>query len=152
MRQVGGINHNRWDISDRLRLLVTRAAIPLFGIAAIYVALEVKVVYDLIMDANSVMLVCVTIPLIVGVWWQRANRSGTLASMAMGFLTWFLAILLVPDLPGDLFGLLAGLLTILVVTPLTQKTDPPRRLPNSDGEEVELKDRLGTLPLFGPVK
>jgi len=138
--------------SDRLRLLVTRAAIPLFGIAAIYVALEVKVVYDLIMDANSVMLVCVTIPLIVGVWWQRANRSGTLASMAMGFLTWFLAILLVPDLPGDLFGLLAGLLTILVVTPLTQKTDPPRRLLNSDGEEVELKDRLGTLPLFGRAR
>ena len=138
--------------SDRLRLLVTRAAIPLFGIAAIYVALEVKVVYDLIIDANSVMLVCVTIPLIVGVWWQRANRSGALASMAIGLLTWFLAILLVPDLPGDLFGLLAGLLTILVVTPLTQKTDPPRRLLNSDGEEVELKDRLGTLPLFGRAR
>jgi len=138
--------------SDRLRLLVTRAAIPLFGIIAIYVALEVKVVYDLIIDANSVMLVCVTIPLIVGVWWQRANRSGALASMAIGLLTWFLAILLVPDLPGDLFGLLAGLLTILVVTPLTQKTDPPRRLLNSDGEEVELKDRLGTLPLFGRAR
>ena len=68
--------------------------------------------------------------------------------MVMGFLTWLLAILFSPELPGDLLGLLVGLLTILVITPLTQKTDPPRRLLNSDGEEVELKDRLGTLPLF----
>lgn len=45
-------------------------------------------------------------------------------------------------------GLLVGLLTILVVTPLTQKIDPPTTLRNSDGEEVEFKDRLGTLPLF----
>jgi Na+/proline symporter len=135
--------------SDRLRLLVTRAAIPLFGSIAIYVALEVQVVYDLIIDTNSVMLVCVVVPFIVGVWWRRANRTGALACMAVGFLTWFLTILFAPELPGDLLGLMTGLLTILVVTPLTQKSDPPRRLLNSDGEEVELKDRLGTLPLFG---
>ncbi len=135
--------------SDRLRLLVTRAAIPLFGSIAIYVALEVKLVYDLIIDANSVMLVCVVVPFVVGVWWRQANPTGALASMAMGFLTWFLTILFAPELPGDLLGLLAGLLTILIVTPLTQKSDPPRRLLNSDGEEVELKDRLGTRPLFG---
>ena len=75
--------------SDRLRLLVTRAAIPVFGSIAIYVALEVKLVYDLIIDANSVMLVCVVVPFVVGVWWRRANPTGALASMAMGFLTWF---------------------------------------------------------------
>ena len=134
--------------SDRLRVLATRIAIPVFGSIAIFVALEVKVVYNLILDANSVILVCVTIPFIVGVWWRRANRIGALASMAMGFITWFLAIMLAPDFPGDLLGLLVGLITILIVTPLTQKMDPPRRLLNSDGEEVELKDRLGTLPVF----
>jgi SSS family transporter len=134
--------------SDRLRLLVTRAAIPVFGIIAIYVALEVQAVYDLIIDANSVMLVCVVVPFVVGVWWRQANRSGALASMAVGFLTWFLAIALESELPGDLLGLMTGLITMLVVTPLTQKMDPPTRLLNSDGEEVEMKDRLGTLPLF----
>jgi SSS family transporter len=135
--------------SDRLRLLWTRAAIPIFGCVAIYVALKVQVVYNLILDANSVILVCVTVPFIVGVWWRRTNRSGALASMAVGFLTWFLAIVYAPELPGDLLGLLTGLITILVVTPLTQKIDPPQPLRNSDGEEVEFKDRLGTLPLFG---
>ncbi|TDJ30332.1 MAG: hypothetical protein E2O59_02685 [Gammaproteobacteria bacterium] len=136
------------EASDRLKLIATRVAIPLFGCIAVYVALEVQVVYDLILDANSVILVCVTIPFIVGIWWPRANRTGALASMAMGFLTWFATILFAPELPGDLLGLMAGLVTVLIVVPLTQQIDPPRRLLNSDGEEVEFKDRLGTLPLF----
>jgi Na+/proline symporter len=135
-------------ISDRRRLLATRISIPVFGSVAVYVALKVQVVYDLILDANSVMLVCVTVPFIVGVWWKKANRIGALASMAMGFLTWFAAILLAPEFPGDLLGLLVGLVTMFVVTPLTQKIDPPVPLRNRDGDEVEFKDRLGTLPLF----
>lgn len=136
------------QLSDRFRLLATRIAIPVFGSIAVYVALEVQVVYNLILDSNSVILVCVTVPFIAGVWWKRANRSGALASMAMGFLTWFVAILFAPDFPGDLLGLLVALVTMLVVTPLTQKTDPPVPLRNGDGEEIEFKDRLGTLPLF----
>ncbi len=140
------------QLSDRFRLLATRIAIPVFGSIAVYVALEVQVVYNLILDSNSVILVCVTVPFIAGVWWKRANRSGALASMGMGFLTWFIAILFAPDFPGDLLGLLVGLVTMLVVTPLTQKTDPPVPLRNGDGEEVEFKDRLGTLPLFRRIR
>ncbi|MCH8071742.1 MAG: sodium:solute symporter family protein [Proteobacteria bacterium] len=136
------------QITDRARLLATRIAIPVFGGIAVYVALEVQVVYDLIQDANSVILVCVTIPFIVGVWWRKANRTGALASMAVGFLTWLVAILFAPEFPGDLLGLLTGLVAMLIVTALTQKSDPPQPLRNSDGEEVEMKDRLGTLPLF----
>jgi len=136
------------ELTDKLRLLATRIAIPVFGSMAVYVALEVQVVYDLIMDSNSVILVCVTIPFIVGVYWRKANRTGALVSMAVGFLTWFVAILFAPGFPGDLLGLLTGLVAMLVATALTQKSDPPEPLRNSDGEEVEMKDRLGTLPLF----
>lgn len=68
--------------------------------------------------------------------------------MAMGFLVWFVAIVYAPDLPGDLLGLMVGLITILIVTPLTQKLDPPKPLLDSDGNEVEFKNRLGVLPLF----
>lgn len=140
------------QITDRQRLLATRVAIPVFGTIAVYVALEVQVVYNLIMDANSVILVCVTVPFIVGIWWKRANRTGALASMAMGFLTWFIAILYAPDFPGDLLGLLVALLTIFIVGLATQKTDPPQPLRNGAGEEVEFKDRLGTLPLFSRAR
>jgi SSS family transporter len=136
------------ELTDKLRLLATRIAIPVLGSIAVYVALEVQVVYELIQDANSVILVCVTIPFIVGVYWRKANRTGALVSMAVGFLTWFIAILFAPGFPGDLLGLLTGLVAMLIATALTQKSDPPEPLRNSDGEEVEMKNRLGTLPLF----
>ncbi|MCZ6854661.1 MAG: sodium:solute symporter family protein [Gammaproteobacteria bacterium] len=141
----------RRQTTERLRLLATRIAIPVFGSISVYVALEVQAIYNLILDANSVILVCVTVPFVVGVWWQRANRTGALASMAMGVLTWCLAIVYAPDFPGDLLGLLVGLITMLIVTPLTQRTDPPKPVLDSDGQEMELKNRLGTLPLFRRV-
>lgn len=138
----------RKPISDRKRLLATRVAIPVIGTAAVYVALEVQVVYDLVQDANSALLVSVVIPFVCGIWWKKANRTGALAAMGVGFLTWILAILFEPGLPGDMLGLITCLVTMFTVTALTQKFDPPVPLRNSDGEEVELKDRLGTLPLF----
>lgn len=138
----------RRHITDRQRLLATRIAIPVFGSFAIYVALEVQVVYDLILDSNSVKLVCVTVPFVAGVWWKRANRTGVLASMAMGFLTWLVAILVAPEFPGDLLGLLVGMITLAIVAPLTQKADPPKPLRDGNGEEVEFRDRLGSLPIF----
>jgi len=137
--------------SDRLRLLATRIAIPAFGLIALVIALKVQVVYNLILDANSVILVSITVPFIAGVWWKKANRTGALAAMAAGFITWAIAILAAPEMPGDLLGLIACLLTLLLVTPLTQQFDPPRPALNSDGEEIELTNRLGTLPLFRRV-
>ena len=134
--------------TDKLRLLVTRAAIPTFGIIAVYVGLKVQAIYDLMLDANSVLLVCVTVPFIAGLWWKKANRTGALVSMATGFLTWFITAQIAPEFPGDLLGLGVALITILIVTPVTQRFDPPRPLLDEDGNVVELKNRLGTLPLF----
>ena len=65
--------------------------------------------------------------------------------MATGFITWFSVIVFAPWLPGDLLGLVIAL---VIVTSLTQKSDPPQPLRDSNGEEVEMKNRLGTLPLF----
>lgn len=138
--------------SDKLRLLAARLAIPAFGLIAIYVALKVQVIFDLILDANSVILVSVVIPFITGVYWKISNRTGTLAAMAVGFLTWLLAVIFWPNLAGDMLGLIACLVTILVVTPLTQRFDPPRLLLDEDGKEVRMRDRLGTLPLFRAAK
>ena len=141
----------RPQASDHVRLLATQIAIPVFGTFAVVVALYVQTVYDLIMDSNSVALACITVPFIVGVWWAKANRIGVLAGMAAGFITWITAGIHAPSLPGDLLGLLACLVILVIVTLLTQQMDPPRPARNSLGEEVELADRLGVLPLFRRV-
>jgi len=52
-------------------------------------------------------------------------------------------------LPADFIGLAVCLATMLIVSPLTQKIDPPRPLCDSDGNAIDMSDRLGTLPMFG---
>jgi Na+/proline symporter len=135
--------------SDRLGLIVARAAIPACGIVAIVVALKIQVVFDLMLDANILGLAAIIVPFILGVWWKKANRAGALSAMGAGLSAWLLTLFLAPGLPADFIGLGVSLLTMLVVTPLTQSFDPPRSLVDSDGRPVEMTDRLGTLPIFG---
>lgn len=134
--------------TDRLGLLVARIAIPVCGSVSIIVAVNFQAVFNLMLDANILGLAAIIVPFVLGVWWRRANRSGALAAMAAGISTWLLTLALAPALPADFMGLGAALLTMLVVTPLTQKSDPPRPLVDAEGNPVDFRDRLGTLPLF----
>lgn len=140
------------NLEPAQRLLVTRIAIPVCGIFAVYVAMKVQVVLELMFDANSFMMASVTIPFIAGVWWKKANRTGALAAMAVGFITWISIEWLYPNLAGDVLGLLCAAVAIIVVTLLSQSYDPPKPLIDEYGESIDLKDRLGILPLFGKPK
>ena len=131
--------------SARLGLIVARLAIPACAIISIAIALKFQVVFDLVLDANILGMAAIIVPFIMGVWWTKANRAGALSAMAVGLSAWISTMLVMPSWPADFIGLAACLLTMLVVTPLTQRIDPPRPLVDSEGNEVEMKDRLGTL-------
>ena len=131
--------------SDALTLRVTRWAIPVIGITAIVVAMKVQVIFDLILDANVPALTGMAVPFILAVWWKKANRIGALSAMFAGFGTWLVTRFVAPELPGDLIGLGACFVTMIVVSLATQKIDPPRPARDIDGNIVEFKDRLGIL-------
>ena len=57
---------------------------------------------------------------------------------ARKLLRWLITLWLRPEWPADFIGLAACLVTMLVVTPLTQKSDPPKPLLDSDGNLVEI--------------
>ena len=128
--------------SDKLTLTVARYTIPVVGALAIFIALEAQAVYDLIVDANILALCATTVPFLLAVWWKKATRTGALAAMAVGFLTLLVTWTVAPELPGDLLGLGACLITIVVVSLLTQKSDPPRPARDVDGNPVELTNRF----------
>jgi Na+/proline symporter len=140
------------SINSNQKLIVSRIAIPVCGVIAVYVALEVQAVLEIMLDANSFLLVGIACPFIAGIWWKKANRTGALSAMAAGFSAWFLSTWFYPELAGDVIGFGVSVVTIVIVTLLTQRTDPPRPLIDSNGEPIDLKDRLGILPLFGSSK
>jgi solute:Na+ symporter, SSS family len=131
------------DAEPHRKLLWARVSIPVSGIIAAVTALKVQAIYDLILDANAVLLAAVVVPFVLGIWWRAANRTGALASMMAGVLTWGVSSIVWPEFPGDLIGMAACLITMVVVTPITQTIDPPRPLLTSEGKEVEFKNRLG---------
>lgn len=132
--------------SDALMLKVTRYAIPAIGLLAIFIALGSGDIYDLIVDANVLALTSTVVPSLLMVWWKKVNRFGALSAMLAGFVTWLVARSVAPELPADLFGMCVCLVTIVVVSLLTQKIDPPRPARDIDGNIVEFKDRLGIFP------
>ena len=67
----------------------------------------------------AVGLVMLLVVVLIDVRWKKANRTGALVAMAAGFVTWAIALVLEPGLPGDLMGLIACLVTLLLVTPLS---------------------------------
>jgi len=140
------------DLTPEQKFSVTRITIPVCGFLAVYVALEVQSVLDIMLDANSFLLVGVVGPYIAGVWWKKANRTGALSAMVGGFLVWALSGYFFPELVGDVIGFGASLLTIFIVSMLTQRADPPMPLVDEHGKPISLKNRFGTLPLFGSPK
>jgi SSS family transporter len=136
------------DPTPKLSLLVARWSIPVCGIIAMVIAMKIKIVFHLMINANILGLAAIIVPFIMGLWWKKANRTGALASMVAGISAWLLTLFVAPDLPADFIGLATSFATMLIVTPLTQTFDPPREMQDADGNPIAVSDRLGTLPLF----
>ena len=134
--------------SEKLSLNVARYSIPVIGLIAIVVALQFQSVFDLMVDSNILGLAIILVPFVFGIWWSKANRTGALATMAVGATVWIATLNVAPHLPADFIGFVAGFITMLIVTPLTQKFDPPRPLLDGEGNPIDTNDRLGVLPLF----
>ena len=137
----------RKKLTERHRLNFARWSVPVIGALALLVALELQVVYDLVLYALGVILAVLIVPTILAMWWPRANRAGAVAEMITGYVVWIGLPFVSPGSPSDFFGFLAGLGVMLVVSPLTQKIDPPKPVRNVDGEIEPLTDRLGVLGL-----
>ena len=131
--------------SERAQLIAIRLGIPGAGFVAVAIALNSQAVFDTVLDANMLVLAAVIAPFILAVWWKKANRFGALSAMAAGLVAWLTVSYAWPEQPADLIGFAFCLVTMLVVTPLTQRIDPPRGLVDHEGNPVELTDRLGIL-------
>ncbi len=137
------------DPSQKLRLQVARYAIPFCGLIATYVAFNADRVVEVLIESAAVLLAAIVVPFVLCFWWDKANRSGALAGMAGGMIAWAGAAAYGTDVPPDLIGFVVSLGSMIMVTLLTQKIDPPRPLTDIDGNRIEVTDRLGTLPPFG---
>ncbi len=110
----------RPDMSDKEQLLAMRFTIVVFAglVLAYAIAMQGTPIYDLVSSAYQVTLVGAFVPLVMGLYWQRATTQGAIASVALGVGTWIVFFEQVTTwgefFPGQLAGLVAGFIGMVV--------------------------------------
>jgi SSS family solute:Na+ symporter len=108
------MRHLRPDMSDRQRLFAMRCSIVVFAALVLTYAIMMKgtSIYDLVSSAYQVTLVGAFVPLVMGLYWERATTQGAVLSLVAGVCTWLLFFPQVSSFgahfPGQLAGLIAA--------------------------------------------
>ena len=116
------------------RLVVARVLLVVIGFAgATIAAMEIQGILGSVIWAFDFAMSGLFFPLVLGVWWKRANREGAIAGMAlglasgMGYLIWvrnggsgFLGI---TQLTFGIFGSAVSLVSMVVVSLITSEPD-----------------------------
>lgn len=104
----------RPGMTDKEQLFAMRSTLVVFAglVLAYAIAMQGTSIYDLVSGAYQVPLVGAFVPLVMGLYWQRATTQGAIASVACGMGTWILFLPQVSGLgehfPGQLAGLIAA--------------------------------------------
>lgn len=103
-------------LSDKQFLWITKFGVLGFSIIGTIMALMRSNIYELVGESSILSLVSLFIPLVLGLYWRRANGLGALLSMGMGMTSWVYFEMypldgipsLVPALVISLISMLAG--------------------------------------------
>ena len=104
--------------SDKQALLAMRVTVLVFsGLVLCYaISMQGSSIYEMVSGAYQVTLVGAFIPLLFGLYWQKATTQGAIFAIVLGLLTWLL-LLLTPageEFPAQLAGVLASLAGMLI--------------------------------------
>jgi SSS family transporter len=110
------LKHLRPGMTDREQLFAMRVTIVVFAALVLSYAIAMKgtSIYELVSSAYQVTLVGAFVPLVMGLYWERATTQGAIASLAAGIGTWLLFFPQVSSLGAHFPGQLAGLVAAFV--------------------------------------
>ncbi len=103
-------------MGDQQMLRTMRIIVLTFGSLVLWFALNSESsIFHMVENAYKITLVGAFVPLVFGLYWQRANNQGALLSIAMGLITWMTMEILQPDTywPPQLVGLLMSVAGML---------------------------------------
>lgn len=119
------------DLTDRQFLLAMRMAVIALALGVTVFALNSdSSIYEMVGNAYKVTLVSAFIPLVMGLYWKRANTQGALFAILFGLSTWLLLETLMPEgfMPPQLAGLIMSLAGMLLGSLLPAWVGAPKPL------------------------
>ncbi|MEM1129580.1 MAG: sodium:solute symporter family protein [Pseudomonadota bacterium] len=160
------------EISDAASLRWTRIFVPVVACISLLIALKFETIYNLMVAAWTLLLVSNFVPYAAGFFWKRANSYGALSSMIGGFVGWMAGYLyylpitseantdIVPGVEGvyqdwanwdaiyigSVWGVIASVSLMVVVSLATQKAAPPKPVVDADGNPLDMDGWFGLVP------
>lgn len=157
------------EISDATSLRWTRIFVPVVACVSLLIALKFEVIYNLMVAAWTLLLVSNFVPYACGFFWKKANANGAMASMIGGFAGWiagyyyYLPITseantdIVPGVEGvyydwanwdaiyigSVWGVIASIALMIVVSLATQKSQPAKPVLDADGNPLDMTGWFG---------
>lgn len=146
------------DLSDQQQLLITRIALAVSGIISLLIALFAATVYKLAVLTSTTILVGMSAPYLIGMYWKKANHWGSLAAYFGGVISWLILTLyfmytyilpinyrgmMTDDVVWDSIyiastpAFILSVVFLVVVSLFTQKQDPPKVLTDNNGQLVD---------------
>lgn len=149
------------DLTDKQALSINRYALVVSGILSLLIALFASTIYKLAVLANTSILVGMSAPYLIGMYWKKANHKGALASFFTGVISWviltfvwaytyILPIVYEGEMMEDVWwdsiyiastpAFFLSVIALFVVSLMTQKSDPPKSLTDINGKPVNTKN------------
>lgn len=133
-------------MNDKELTVTSRISVAIIAVIALIIGFFYANMYDLLIVAFQLLYHVLFFPLILGVYWKKANAPGAVAGMAVGFvtiITWMIAA-------GTMFpgpewlstlgpGALGGLVMV-IVSLSTQEKYPPQPLISTEGEILKFAE------------
>jgi len=133
------------NLTEKQILWSIRWAILAVSILSLITALYFQNVYKLMVKSFSILFVGLVIPMTAALYWKKTNNPAAISSILAGVGSWIFFELVQSTYPADLIAAGTGLITLIVVTLVTEKKIPARPLTDIEGNKLEYKDRLGIL-------
>jgi SSS family solute:Na+ symporter len=131
------------QMTDRGFMSASRWSVVIIAAFALLIGRYSESMYDLLVVAFQLLYHVLFFPIILGVYWKRANAPGAVAGMVTGFvfiMVWMaLSGTMFPEpewastlVPGGVGGVI-----MVIVSLITQKRRPPQPLYTSEGEVLK---------------
>jgi SSS family solute:Na+ symporter len=105
--------------NDKTLLFTMRVVVVGFAaIVTLFALYSDATIYEMVENAYKVTLVIAFVPLVSGLYWQRASTQGAYLSIALGLVVWIPMEIWLPEgealLPPQFAGFLASIMGMLV--------------------------------------
>ena len=109
------------NISDQTKLLLLRSSVLVTAIFSGLYAMTSSNVYYLVAESSIISLVSLFVPLLAGIYWNRANSVGAMLSISLGPAVWLISRQLGYEAESALLGFLASSIGMIVGSNIKRK-------------------------------